>query len=285
MGRPPLFDHRVAQVTTHRNKQAFELLASAVERGVATEMQLLKAAAHLYRAKHEAEYFESSEGEIESGIFKGLKYTNYALCSALMPKILGSYESELAPALAAIFPTIDTFLQVGCAEGYYVVGAARVFGVPLCMGVDIDASSGLALAELAQKNGVQRRVSFYQDLHDALRFLKGRQLVLLDVEGAEEKVLELLASVSSAGSETMEITLVIETDFHYDEEFDTPLRSNSEHLIRAAKVHGFSLQDRIRQDPNNRFVPATQDYSFIKRATLTDEGRRPGQEWLILHRD
>jgi hypothetical protein len=44
-----------------------------------------------------------------------------------VPKLLGCYEQELHPALnRAIDTDYGVILNIGCAEGYYPVGLARV---------------------------------------------------------------------------------------------------------------------------------------------------------------
>jgi hypothetical protein len=47
-----------------------------------------------------------------------------ALCSTFIPKIIGSYECELHPAIEEII--VNNYAEVwdvGCAEGYYAVGS------------------------------------------------------------------------------------------------------------------------------------------------------------------
>src|SRR5689334_17519514 len=63
---------------------------------------------------------------VDCGPFVGMRYLRSACCERILPKLLGSYEEELWPALRrlAALP-IPAVVNVGCAEGYYAVGLAR----------------------------------------------------------------------------------------------------------------------------------------------------------------
>ena len=60
------------------------------------------------------------------GPFAGMDYTSEASEGGLAPRLLGTYEAELHPALAAVAARgLQLIYDVGCAEGYYAVGLAR----------------------------------------------------------------------------------------------------------------------------------------------------------------
>ena len=61
----------------------------------------------------------------QSGPFAGMSCISEAICSSLVPKLLGSYESELHQVLNQILETdYQNVIDIGCAEGYYAVGLA-----------------------------------------------------------------------------------------------------------------------------------------------------------------
>ena len=71
----------------------------------------------------------ATEGaKITGGPFKGMDYVTAATEGPLIPRLLGTYESELHPYLAKLAGGgIDyCVIDVGCAEGYYAVGPARL---------------------------------------------------------------------------------------------------------------------------------------------------------------
>ena len=97
--------------------------------------------------------------QVMSGPFAGMHYVETASEGALMPRLLGSYESELHPHLAAFAQAgLDCVIDVGCAEGYYAVGLARMMPEITVYAFDIDPIAREACAALAQKNEVGSRV-------------------------------------------------------------------------------------------------------------------------------
>lgn len=111
----------------------------------------------------------------------------------LAPKLLGCYESELHAALErALARAPDLVVDVGCAEGYYAVGAAlRLPGRPV-HAFDVDEKARAVCGEAALRNGVADRVRI-ERLCDAPRLtaLLGEQpkaLVVLDCEGFERSL-------------------------------------------------------------------------------------------------
>src|SRR5438094_9802013 len=62
-----------------------------------------------------------------NGPFRGLQYPSAeAICSAILPKLLGSYEKELHCTIERLCNTdCSVVVDVGCAEGFYAVGFAR----------------------------------------------------------------------------------------------------------------------------------------------------------------
>src|SRR5207302_355482 len=94
-----------------------------VPRLLGTYEMLSRSRSHLlantYIAKHGA--------RILGGPFAGMEYVSAATEGALVPRLLGTYESELHPHLQAFAEAgLDCVVDVGCAEGYYAVGLARM---------------------------------------------------------------------------------------------------------------------------------------------------------------
>ena len=80
--------------------------------------------------------FEHHHGlTILQGPFQDMAYVGAATEGALLPRLIGSYEQELHPAIAAfVAEAPDCVIDVGCAEGYYAVGLVR-----LMPGVEVHA--------------------------------------------------------------------------------------------------------------------------------------------------
>lgn len=66
------------------------------------------------------------ELKVIKGPFEGMKYPSLrAAGSALVPKLIGTYEIELTPYIMKIIEkNYSIILNIGSAEGYYAVGLA-----------------------------------------------------------------------------------------------------------------------------------------------------------------
>jgi hypothetical protein len=140
-----------------------------------------------------ANTFVAREGaRIWAGPFAGMEYIEAASEGALIPRLLGVYEAELHPHLAAIAADgVDCVIDVGCAEGYYAVGLARMISGAVVHAHDIDEKARLMCAELARRNGVADRVVVGGEFkpEDFQAFAGKRVLVMVDTEGAEVDIL------------------------------------------------------------------------------------------------
>jgi precorrin-6B methylase 2 len=146
---------------------------------------------------------------ILQGPFQGMSYVAAATEGALAPRLLGVYESELHPHILAFSRSgIDCVIDVGCAEGYYAVGLARLMPQATVYAYDTDPKAQAACAELAQVNGVSDRVriggEFAPDGFQA--FADRRCLVIVDTEGAEDQILQPALSPALAS-----MNIIVET--------------------------------------------------------------------------
>lgn len=127
------------------------------------------------------------------GPFAGLVYPSMkSVGSSLYPKIIGSYEKELWP----IFDDIKNnnyseILDIGCAEGYYAVGLARMFNNSIINAYDINEDARKLCREMADVNNVGERVKIHS--HCTSEVLKnfnfnGTGLIISDCEGFEKEI-------------------------------------------------------------------------------------------------
>lgn len=128
---------------------------------------------------------------VQYGPFKGMKYIGFhPACKRVIPKILGSYESELHNSVIKLQNnTYSDIINVGCAEGYYAVGLARI--IPNAKIWCYDTSKPIidVCREMAQSNGVLNRFVLLNEFctPDTLLNFKfsGRGLIICDCEGYE----------------------------------------------------------------------------------------------------
>jgi glycosyltransferase involved in cell wall biosynthesis len=129
---------------------------------------------------------------VQSGPFAGMKYLPTSACGPLLPKLLGCYEAELHGTLerAARRP-YRRVVNVGCGEGYYAVGLARLLPGVQVYAFDTEELARSLCAQLAALNGVAERVLVGGKCEAArLRELAGPgTLVLCDCEGGERELL------------------------------------------------------------------------------------------------
>jgi hypothetical protein len=128
-----------------------------------------------------------------AGPFEGLKYTViHAVGSVLAPKLLGTYEQELFSIWQGWQSRGYTaILDIGCAEGFYAVGMARLWPAATVYAYDIDQTALQLCRTLASANNVGERV-LVQGACSAdvlLHFpFNGRGLILSDCEGFEREL-------------------------------------------------------------------------------------------------
>jgi hypothetical protein len=130
---------------------------------------------------------------VAAGPFKGMRYISECTTGTLSPKILGSYEAELHDIVNRIMQTnYEYVFNIGCGEGYYAVGLARAMENVTVYAFDIDTTALTNVSEMAAINGVSKRVIATDvcDLTTFNSFEKAKSVVICDIEGNEEDVLD-----------------------------------------------------------------------------------------------
>lgn len=157
------------------------------------ELNLVLRVLALWRASVVVDAYVRHEGlKVYQGPFKGMDYVREATEGAIAPRLIGTYESELHPYIEAFFRDgVDCVVDVGCAEGYYAVGLARLAPEATVYAYDVKPNARAACAELAARNGVTERVVIRETFApESLEEFRGRRtFVLMDVEGAEDDLL------------------------------------------------------------------------------------------------
>lgn len=129
---------------------------------------------------------------VQEGPFTGMRYLNRTR-DPILPKLIGSYESELHPAFQRIAASgYDTILDFGCAEGYYAVGLAKLLPRTRIYAFDIDPTQQADCLELARLNGVEHRITIRGEAkrEHIAQLAQGRTLLIVDCEGWEYQLLD-----------------------------------------------------------------------------------------------
>jgi len=215
---------------------------------------------------------------VANGPFKGMGYpAAESYGSMLLPKLLGSYESELHPVLEAFFANDYTaIVDIGCAEGYYAVGLGLRFPRANIYAFDTSPKARQMCAEMAALNGLGNRIHI-GSLCDAetLRSipLGDRALIISDCEGYENVLFSRALADFLAHHD-----LIVEAHDFIDIE-------TSPNLCRVFSethhIEPISSTDDIEKAHTYQFAELKR-YSPSERFTILGE-RRPGiMKWLVL---
>lgn len=212
------------------------------------------------------------------GPFAGMRYPgSRAVGSALTPKILGTYESELHACIEdACAKSYDRVVDVGCAEGYYAVGLARRLPSATVYAFDTDAEARELCRDMAQVNAVAHRVVIGAACDAPLLAelaTQGPMLVISDCEGYEDELLSPKIVPALARHD-----LLVECHDFLRPGVTTALiiRFSATHHIQALT----STPDGERPIPPD--APALARFTPTERRRLLAE-HRPGQmTWLYM---
>jgi len=269
----------------HADKVVMDLnsIARAMEAMIddgASTYDVLRLAVHFRRQEMEATLFSHLNGFVDDGPFKGMSYLPYSHGSTLLPKLLGSYEKELQEDITQIASTVENFLDIGCAEGYYTTGIALMPGIKRVYGVDINREALESASAMAGLNSVGHKCSFFENIEEALSDITGKTMILIDVDGNEVETISRLGS-SMDGIILRNAKIIVETDFTSDRR----KYSNKAQIIEAMNKIGFIPIKEIYQDPTKRISKAARKYteSFMDLVIQGFEGRRLNQSWILFN--
>jgi precorrin-6B methylase 2 len=237
------------------------------------ELEMLLRRLARWRSRALANTYIARQGtRIFSGPFAGMDYLTEAAEGALIPRLLGVYEAELHPYLAAFAASgLDCVIDVGCAEGYYAVGLARLMPGVTIYAHDIEEDAQAACREMARKNGVADRVIVGGEFPpDGFQAFAGRRvLVMVDAEGAEMEILQPEFSPALAG-----MNIIVETHDVF-----------REHAL-ATMIERFSpTHDIVRLDQTPKVYampPWLQELSHLDQLIAAWEWRLRPTPWLVM---
>lgn len=219
----------------------------------------------------------STELVVRNGLFKGMKYPDARSAgSSLLPKIIGSYESELAQIFEKILDReYSEIIDIGCAEGYYAIGLAIRFPKALCYAFDTSADARSMCESMARLNGVESRIVLGKLCDPAALCtipIHGHALVISDCEGYEKT---LFTKEVFEHFENHDI--LIEAHDMFDIEITPEL------ISRAADTHKVTLIDSIDDIKKARTYqfPEIQSLDSKTKRLILREGRATIMQWLF----
>lgn len=220
--------------------------------------------------------FSKVNGRIIAGPFKSLQYLNKAHGSALIPRLLGSYEREIHPVIEEIIDKEYAYvIDVGAAEGFYAVGIARLFlnrshrkFVVKAYDINIEALETLHL--LVKLNGTDTFIECKSQCdHEELNKFNGDSTFLIcDIEGNETQLLD-----PSKAPSLRKMDILVE--LHDGKKEDITLLIKN----RFQATHKISLYHFKKRTPEDG--PRWLLLDKFKLASVR-EGRKNGLKWMYL---
>jgi hypothetical protein len=132
---------------------------------------------------------------VRGGPFRGMRYVRESVGSAFAPKLLGSYELELADWIETLIARQPAkVLNLGAAEGYYAVGFALRSPRTRVVAFEAEPDGQALIALLAAHNGVAGRIAIegFCTVEMLARHLAAAEppLLIVDIEGGEMELID-----------------------------------------------------------------------------------------------
>jgi hypothetical protein len=215
-----------------------------------------------------------AEGDpcVQAGPFAGMAYPRDRIqdIDAAVAKLLGTYEQEIAWVFQrAVERQVRTFIDIGCADGYYAAGIAHASPTTTTFAYDLAPSARDLCAQTAAASGVEDRVRIGKQFTvGALAALPAeRALVLCDIEGGEVELLD------SGAAAALRSSLVV-VEVHEDER-----PGAGERLTQAfAGTHDAVT---VRQQPRSDVPAPLADWTPDECARALSEFRGPDLYWIV----
>lgn len=208
------------------------------------------------------------------GPFTGLEYPDWAMTSVdlFAQKILGCFELELHAAIeAAIEVGPEQVVNIGTADGYYVVGLALRLPDAQVLGIEPEEWRVAQLRPIAEHNGVAERVEILLEPCTAAlldEHLRDEALVICDCDGPEADILDpaMVPRLRTA-------RLIVETHDLIVPGTAARLRAA---LTPTHDIEMIESRERFVDDfPETNFMP------LVTRQLAISEFRGARQTWLV----
>jgi predicted RNA methylase len=204
-------------------------------------------------------------------------YVPSSVGSSYEPKLLGTYELELARSVQASVRTgFARVVDVGAAEGYYAVGMALAIPGVQVVAFEANPAGRELLCRMADLNGVRDRILVHGvcDVPALQRWIDpaSRTLLIMDVEGAEKKLLDpdLLPALRT-------VHVIVEIHDYADPEIGDVIRAR---FRQTHQIEEINVKRRLLGD-----YPIAVPWLFKTAArgalvNAIDEHRHPDSYWL-----
>lgn len=209
---------------------------------------------------------------VQAGPFADMKFVSEASNSSVVPKLVGSYEAELHDVIRGLSSdNYDGIVNIGCAEGYYAVGLARLFPSASVHAFDLDPLARRLCGEMAEANDLNVAIhgECTAQLLNELVSKFDRPLIVCDCEGAEVQILD-----SSVVEGLSACDMLVELHDFVDPTISSVIQT------RFQDSHEIQIIDSQPRDP--AAFPATSFLSPLEQRVAVAEFRPSNMQWAFM---
>jgi hypothetical protein len=235
--------------------------------------EILRIVVRLWRSDIATAVFRSNAGIVASGPFAGMTLLPVSPSGGLTPMLLGCYEAELHPAIAkAVARNPKLVVNIGCGEGYYAIGMARLLPQARVYAFDNSPEAQDICKRAAIANHVGDRLVVSGkceiDLMRPIIVKFERPLLVVDCEGAE---LELLDQMRLP--ELSNCDMLIECHEHIKPRITQTLKE------RFSESH--DIEDVVEGPRDSNQFACLRNRSSFDRWLAISEARPITMNWLV----
>ena len=213
-------------------------------------------------------YIEENGLRVKRGPFESMAYVEEAVGKAnhLASKLAGAYEPAVCDFMAEQASRHDLVVDLGSGEGFFCVGLAMLEPIRT-IGFEVNAFERRLTRRIAAANGVEVETRGEVGRSDLNDLPPGRLLLLCDVEGLEEDLLD-----PQAVPRLREATMMVEVHEEYRPGVRETLRRRFEatHEIEQYEVQPIDLAD----------FPELEAWPDETARWAVFDGHLPGQGWM-----
>lgn len=215
-------------------------------------------------------YVRENGLEVKRGAFAGFRFPAQALghTNYLASKLMGVYEPEVVQFLAEQAEKADVLVDLGSGDGFFCVGAART--APLrSIGYETNQFERKLAEEIARENGVKIETRGLATVAELQQLPEGRLLLLSDIEGLEEDLIDPIAV-----PRLCEATMVIETH----EQF----RPNVIEVLTSRFSATHEIERHFASKPDWNQCPEVVGWEQKEFDLVAYDGHQSGDSWMTL---
>ena len=142
--------------------------------------------------KYEKIFLSRYPRVVQAGPFKGMQYVDKAVGSSYIHKLIGSYEAILHPCIQTLGgKNFDTILDIGSAEGYYLIGFGRMFKEAHLIGFEIEEIGQELSKKMYSQNNLTNKLTLFGEAtgENVAPLITDKTLLICDCEGGEVDIL------------------------------------------------------------------------------------------------